>query len=141
MLLQSTAQALAPRDDVGFDFTPIIDVVFNLLIFFLVATRFQQVEREARIALPETVASGPITASLREIVINVDRTGAIIVGGRALEEEALMELLRGSLAANPNQKVNVRGDRLTAYENVARALDLCKRSGITEPYLESTPLR
>lgn len=134
-------QAAPPRDEIGFDFTPIIDVVFNLLIFFLVATSFQQVEREARIALPETVASGPITASLREIVINVDRDGALIVAGRAIAPEALRRMLTDALAANPNQKVNVRGDRATPYENVARALDLCKQSGITEPYLESTPLR
>jgi biopolymer transport protein ExbD len=133
-------QANEVRDEVGFDFTPIIDVVFNLLIFFLVASSFQEVEREAKIALPQTVASAPITASLREIVINVDREGTILVGGRAVGDEALVSMLRQALAGNPNQKVNVRGDRATAYENVARALDLCKQSGITEPYLESRPI-
>ncbi len=128
------------RDEVGFDFTPIIDIVFNLLIFFLVATSFQQVEREAQIALPETVAAGPISASLREIVINVDRAGAMIVNGRPIDESRLAATLADALKSNPGQKVNVRADRSTAYENVARALDICKRSGITEPYLESVPL-
>lgn len=136
MLLQPTAA----RDEIGFDFTPIIDVVFNLLIFFLVATSFQQVERESKIALPRTSSAAPISASLREIVINVDRDGTMIVNGRPMEDDALTTLLGAALAANPNQKVNVRGDRATAYQNVAHALDLCKRSGITEPYLESTPL-
>jgi biopolymer transport protein ExbD len=134
-------QAAPPRDEIGFDFTPIIDVVFNLLIFFLVATSFQQVEREAKIALPETIASAPISAALREIVINVDRNGALIVAGRQLDAEAVRRMLADAIASNPNQKVNVRGDRLTPYENVAKALDLCKQAGITEPYLESTPLR
>lgn len=129
------------REEVGFDFTPIIDIVFNLLIFFLVATSFQQVEREAKIALPETSASAPITASLREIVINVDRAGQMIVNGQPISAEALSASLRDAIAANPGQKVNVRADRATAYENVARALDLCKVAGITEPYLESVPLR
>jgi biopolymer transport protein ExbD len=129
------------REEVGFDFTPIIDIVFNLLIFFLVATSFQQVERESQIALPETVAAGPISASLREIVINVDRAGQMIVNGQPISAEALSASLRDAIAANPGQKVNVRADRATAYENVARALDLCKVAGITEPYLESVPLR
>lgn len=128
------------RDEVGFDFTPIIDIVFNLLIFFLVATSFQQVEREAQIALPETVAAGPISASLREIVINVDRAGRMIVNGQPTDEARLAAMLTDAIKSNPGQKVNVRADRSTPYENVARALDICKRSGITEPYLESVPL-
>lgn len=134
-------QAPDVREELGFDFTPIIDVVFNLLIFFLVATSFQQVERESKIALPETVAAGPISASLREIVINIDRTGALIVNGETLSPERLGSLLTDAIRANPDQKVNVRADRATAYEHVAAALDRCKRAGITEPYLESVPLR
>ncbi|MBK8269579.1 MAG: biopolymer transporter ExbD [Planctomycetes bacterium] len=58
------------------DLTPVIDMVFMLLIFFLVATTFQQAEREMKIALPHASAAGPISLSLREIVVNVDATGA-----------------------------------------------------------------
>ncbi len=130
-----------PREEVGLDFTPIIDVVFNLLIFFLVATSFQQVERESRIALPEMAAAVPISAALREIVINIDESGAIIMLGKVTSDEALRESLTKAVAANPNQKVSVRADRATRYEAVARALDLCKSAGITEPYLESVPRR
>jgi biopolymer transport protein ExbD len=44
------------------ELTPVIDMVFLLLIFFLVATTFQQSEREMQIALPEAEAAGPISA-------------------------------------------------------------------------------
>jgi biopolymer transport protein ExbD len=132
---------LPPREEVGLDFTPIIDVVFNLLIFFLVATSFQQVERESRIALPEMASAVPISAALREIVINIDEQGSIILLGKVTSEESLRETLTRAIAANPNQKVSVRADRATRYEAVARALDLCKAAGITEPYLESVPRR
>jgi biopolymer transport protein ExbD len=132
---------LPPREEVGLDFTPIIDVVFNLLIFFLVATSFQQVERESRIALPEMASAVPISAALREIVINVDEAGSFILLGKVTSEASLSETLTRAIAANPNQKVSVRADRATRYEAVARALDLCKAAGITEPYLESVPRR
>ena len=49
------------------DLTPVIDVVFLLLIFFLVATTFHQSEREMEITLPETVSGGPISMALREL--------------------------------------------------------------------------
>ncbi len=132
---------LPPREEVGLDFTPIIDVVFNLLIFFLVATNFQQIERESRIALPEMASAVPISAALREIVINIDASGSVVLLGAVTSDEALRSTLVAALSSNPNQKVSVRADRATRYEAVARVLDICKGAGITEPYLESVPRR
>ncbi len=119
------------------EMTPMIDMVFLLLIFFLVATTFQQTEREMQIALPFAQASGPLSTTLREIIINVDTDGAIIVGGRHMEPEDLGSLLSEALKGNPEQKVSVRGDRVTAYENIVRVLDICKGSGVQEPYLDT----
>lgn len=127
-------------EGVSMDMTPIIDMVFNLLIFFLVATTFHQTEREMQIALPEARASGPITTALRDIVINVDAQGRMIVTGRAMAPDDLGALIRQAVAANPAQKVSVRGDRTTAYANVALALDICKGAGVSEPYLETIPV-
>lgn len=122
------------------DLTPIIDMVFLLLIFFLVATTFQKTEREMKIALPQTAAAGPITAALREIVINVDDRGGITVGGKTMTDESLRSMVRSAVASNPDQKVSVRGDRSTLYANVTQVLDICKGAGIVEPYLETTPV-
>ena len=122
------------------EMTPLIDMVFLLLIFFLVATTFQEAEREIRIALPEAEAAGPLTASLREIVINVTADGAIIVGGRTIEPEALRALVADAVEANPEQKVSVRGDRGVPYGRVAAVLDACKSAGVNDPFLDTVPL-
>jgi biopolymer transport protein ExbD len=119
------------------ELTPIIDMVFLLLIFFLVATTFHQTEREMQVALPHAAFAGPISTSLREIIINVDVDGNIIVGGRTISADDLRALIEEAVAANPQQKVTVRGDRRTAYANVVRALDVCKGGGIQEPYLDT----
>lgn len=123
------------------DFVPMVDVLFNLLIFFLLATSMVQTEREMRIALPHAASAGPISAVLREMVINVDAEGAALVAGKAVTDDELTALLRSAVAANPEQKVSVRGDRTTAYANVARVLDVCKGAGIQQPYLEMIPVR
>jgi biopolymer transport protein ExbD len=117
--------------------TPIIDMVFLLLIFFLVATTFHQTEREIQVALPQAAFAGPISTSLREIIVNVNMDGDIIVGGGTISPEDLKILVDEAVAVNPRQKVTVRGDRRTAYANVVRVLDICKGCGIQEPYLDT----
>lgn len=133
MLLESSAK----QPGVHIEMTPMIDMVFLLLIFFLVATTFQQEEREMQIALPFATSSEPISALLQELIINVNSEGQFIVRGRVMEEGALATMIEEAVAANPEQKVTVRGDRTTAYSNVVRVLDLCKSAGIQEPYLDT----
>ena len=127
----------AEIEAIHIDFVPMADVLFNLLIFFLLATTIAQVEREMSIALPFASSSGPISTSLRELVINVDQKGGVFVDGRAMESQPLADLIRDAVKVNPEQKVSIRGDKTTAYANVVRVLDICKNSGIQEPYLDT----
>jgi biopolymer transport protein ExbD len=119
------------------DFVPMVDTLFNLLIFFLLATTIKQAEREMQIALPHAAAATPISIAMREFVINVDEQGRIFLVGRQVTGEELDKLVRDAVAANPEQKVTVRGDRNTAYSNVVTVLDICKNAGIQEPYLDT----
>jgi biopolymer transport protein ExbD len=119
------------------DLTPVIDMVFLLLIFFLVATTFHQTEREMQIALPVASSAAPISSLLQELVINVDVEGRIIVGGRTIGPDDLRTIISEAVAANADQKVTVRGDRATAYANIVAVLDICKTAGIQEPYLDT----
>lgn len=122
---------------VSIEMTPMIDMVFLLLIFFLVATTFQQTEREMQIALPMASSSEPISAVLQELIINVDFDGRIIVASRTLEPDELRSVISDAVKVNPEQKVTVRGDRRTPYSNVVRVLDICKGAGVLEPYLDT----
>lgn len=133
MLLEADNELRGPT----LEMTPLIDMVFLLLVFFLVATTFYQAEREMRIALPFAKAAGPISTMLREFIVNVNRDGDIIVAGRTLAEPELKAMIADAVAANPDQKVTVRGDRGTSYGNVVRVLDICKSGGIQEPYLDT----
>jgi biopolymer transport protein ExbD len=133
MLIKAQESTTSP----SIELTPLIDMVFLLLIFFLVATTFHQTEREMQIALPVANSAGPISASLRELIVNVDVEGRIIVGGRTMTPEEFSTLVSEAVELNPQQKVTVRGDRGTAYANVVTVLDICKAAGIQEPYLDT----
>lgn len=119
------------------DLTPIVDMVFLLLIFFLVATTFQQAEREMQVALPFAQHSGPVSAALRELIVNVDADGNLYVSARRVSPEELRDIVEAAVAANPEQRVTVRGDRHASYGDVVRALDVCKGAGIQQPYLDT----
>lgn len=133
MLLKSTTQS----DSVSIEMMPLIDMVFLLLIFFLVATTFRQTEREMQIALPFADSAGPISTTLREIIINVDKDGRIVMSGQPIQPDELRSRIEQAVAANPQQKVTVRGDREAAYGRVVAVLDICKGGGIQEPYLDT----
>lgn len=124
-------------EGVSIDMTPVIDMVFMLLTFFLVATTFYQQEREMKIVLPAASSAVPVSAMLKELVVNVDERGGIILSGRTVDESALREAVAAAVRVNPEQKVTVRGDRRAAYEHVVRVLDICKGAGIQEPYLDT----
>jgi biopolymer transport protein ExbD len=123
--------------DIHIDFVPMVDVLFNLLVFFLLATSLKIAEREMQVALPFTRAAGPISAAMRELVINVGPDGQIIVGGKPMDPADLAAMVKSAVSANPDQKVSVRGDRTTAYANIVRVLDICKASGAQQPYLDT----
>lgn len=127
----------AEMEQIHIDFVPLADVLFNLLIFFLLASTIAQVEREMSVALPFANSAAPISSALRELVVNVDNTGRMVVAGRPLEAEELRNMIKGLVAGNPEQKVSVRGDRTTAYANIVRVLDICKAEGVQQPYLDT----
>ncbi|MBW7906414.1 MAG: biopolymer transporter ExbD [Phycisphaerae bacterium] len=125
------------RPMAAMEMTPLIDMVFLLLIFFLAATTFHQEEREMKIALPIAKSAGPISSVLRELVINVDAEGRVILGGRGVSHDDLRQIVRQAVDVNPAQKVVVRADRHVAYGAVVTVLDICKSAGIQEPYLDT----
>jgi biopolymer transport protein ExbD len=135
MLIKKTGLASSPN----IDLTPVIDMVFLLLIFFLVTTTYHQVEREMQIALPEAESSAPISVALRELVINVSDDGAVYIAGQQHSLDELRALVSSAVEANPKQKVSVRGDRNATYGDVAQVLDICKGAGIAEPFLDTVP--
>ena len=90
-----------------------------------------------QIALPFASSSAPISAIARELIVNVDATGIITVGGKTVDLESLSRIVTDAVAVNPQQKVTVRGDRSTVYNSIVRVLDVCKAAGIQEPYLDT----
>ncbi|MDG2385319.1 MAG: biopolymer transporter ExbD [Pirellulaceae bacterium] len=114
--------------------TPLIDVVFLLLIFFLVATRFAEEERSMEVNLPTASESKPITMKPKDIELNIDQEGQYFLGGGQSLTLEQMELALGRLAVNNplTQTVVIRADRSCSWDRVAQAMNACHRAGLQD---------
>lgn len=131
------------RINVGEDAEPeigliaLIDCIFFLLMFFMVATSFkQQTEAEKRkelpVVLPTSSASlSAAAADAQPLVIAVDRTGRFFVDGQPVGTQALHDRLLAEASTDPQRTVRVDGDRGVAYQHIVHVLDLCQLAGLT----------
>src|SRR5437763_7125418 len=108
---------------------PLIDVVFLLLIFFLIASRFEREERQLPVVLPEVVEAQPL-ALTQEFVVNITREGKYVVAQQEYNERQLAGLLAQSHRNNPQQSVLIRGDGRTAWKYGVRVMGLCNKAKI-----------
>lgn len=120
------------EDEPAINLTPMIDVVFTLLVFFMLATKFAERERELGVDLPVASAASPAAADQRELVINVTRDGRVSIDGRALEGEALFHFLEDTAQRTPGIPVTLRGDRRGAYDEIVQVLNECMRAGLSD---------
>src|SRR5690606_24381990 len=112
--------------------TPLIDVVFLLLIFFLVATRFSEEERELDVVLPKASEAKPLIVKPKELIVNVTSRGEYYVSGKVVNEAGLEQALRQSWASNPTgrQQVVIRADKDSKTKHIALVMNLCNKANI-----------
>src|SRR5262245_19298412 len=113
--------------------TPMLDMVFNLLIVFMVVSSFEKEDRDMKVMLPDGSEAMPMTAKPREIFVNVDKSGRYFVRSRQVTAEELSKLLTQAALNNPaNQSVVIRADKRAAWDYVATAMRMCNQAGIRD---------
>src|SRR5262245_56995816 len=115
------------------DLTPMMDMVFNLLIFFMVVTQFEKSERDLKVLLPDGSEAMPMTVKPREIFINIDKDGRYFVKSQQVTADELSKILTQAARNNPaSQAAVIRADKRAAWDYVAAAMRLCNQAGIRD---------
>jgi len=109
---------------------PLIDIVFITLIFYMTLSIFYQLETELSITVPKAEQSQEVVRSPGEIIINVDREGAVVINQKTLSQPELQNMLQRISSLYPNQSVIIRADKKTYHESVIRVLDACAAANI-----------
>ncbi len=140
------------RIDLGEDETPeigliaLIDCIFFLLMFFMVATSFKQQDvkkKEKDIAIVLPTASATLVAAeaakTAPLVIGIDAQGGLFLDGQRTSLQALHDRLRDEAARSPGRPVRIDGDRRAAYQHIVHVLDLCQFEGLTQVAMHTRP--
>ncbi len=110
--------------------TPMIDVVFLLIIFFMVGTKFAEEERKLDLQIPSVGQAAPVLASPKKRIVNVLKNGSVLLDDRVVSVHELTAELRQSRRDRPNVGVTIRGDAESPYQNIATVFSACKSAGI-----------
>jgi len=110
--------------------TPMIDVVFILIIFFMVGTKFTELERKIGLKVPEVAQGGPLTAAPEQRVVSVFRDGHVTLDHQNVTLDELTRRLIASRDQYRDLGVLIRGDAETIFQRVAEVLNACKQAGI-----------
>ena len=108
---------------------PLIDCMFLLLIFFLVATTLKKMVRELPLELPYAEAAVEVAETPDIIVLGVDVEGNMYLNGNPATRTMIFEQLRAAAAAG--DRVRLDADRGARYETVLEVVEICHIQGIT----------
>ena len=121
--------------DLEFRMTPMIDVVFLLLIFFICTTQFPEFEGKFDVRLPDPgpKQAAPAPDNLpTEVIVHVAADGQLRVNETPRTEQELTTMLTRLVAIAPKQAVVIAGEREALHQYVVRVLNACYRAGIAD---------
>jgi biopolymer transport protein ExbD len=110
--------------------TPLIDVVFNLLIFFLITTTFVQ-NPGIEVDLPKAT-DAPVQPQADSVIIAVTENGRLIHEGRSVSMQELEERLRAHHEQRASAMIIIQADAKTPHGTVVEVMDLARRIGFPD---------
>lgn len=120
------------RGDAVLNVTPLIDVLFLLIIFFTLTSTFKRAG-ELELELPDSTSSGPAADadSQAEVEVVLMNDGRMLLDGNGTDATRLAELLPALHAQNPEQRVRVLAEAEVPHGQVVHLLDLVRQAGFT----------
>lgn len=109
---------------------PMLDVVLQLLIFFLVSFEFSRSEMDMKVSVPNAEEGADPKRALGEIIINIRANGEVIVESQVMTQAQLKEKLAAIAKQHKNQPVRLRGDAKCEYQTIVQVIDTCQKAGI-----------
>jgi len=121
-------QKRKPRYQIEMPLTSLIDIVFMLLIYFMLTANFI-VEEGIDIKLPQADQSAAQEEVTKEITVFVNSEGSTYIGGELVPESELMATLQEMIGSQPDRLVIIKADRTVVLNSAVRVMDIAKSAG------------
>ncbi|MEQ9618793.1 MAG: biopolymer transporter ExbD [Deltaproteobacteria bacterium] len=109
------------------DLTPIVDVVFNLLIFFALSLNFAATSGGINVKLPSATSAEPVKTE--QVTINMTKDGKLFYNDKTIDIEGLRERLKG--IEDKDSIVIIRADDSVPHGKVVEVMDIAKSEGLS----------
>lgn len=115
------------QKDMGIDMGPLMDIVFILLIFFVVTSSFT---RETGVDVTKPQAQSASQLEKENLLIAITREGTIHINERQVDLASLQDILKQSLAKTPDREAVVIADKGAETGVLVQVIDACNLSGV-----------
>jgi biopolymer transport protein ExbD len=118
------------RGSLEFNMTPMIDVTFLLIIFFIVSSNMAKQETQVELKLPTAASGDDPHDDARRVTVNLTADGALLVAGETLDAEMLGKKLAVERAKSDDLEVRLRCDRTVPYGRVKPVMRECLKNDV-----------
>ncbi|MFN7292713.1 MAG: ExbD/TolR family protein [Pirellula sp.] len=122
---------VSQEEPAAINLTSMIDVLFLLIIFFMVGTRFSESEGSIEVNLPKIANGGAILNAPKGKIVVLRTDNSVVYDNQKLSIQELSQVLANQRANYPDLKVQFKADGDCSYQSVSIALDAIRKSGIT----------
>jgi biopolymer transport protein ExbD len=119
-----------PLEEPSINLTSMLDIVMLLIVFFMVATKFSEEERQTDIQVPTAADNVAFSSQPDDIIVNVSVEGKVRVRDTIHTLASLKEMLAAAHETYPGQSVLIRGDGRVDYQTIMDVISTCKSAGI-----------
>jgi biopolymer transport protein ExbD len=108
---------------------PLLDMVFILLIFFVITTNFN---RETGVDVTKPTAQSATSLGQKTILVGISREGTLHIHGRQVSTETLAGILSREIRQRPDASVVIVGDEGSTLGRSVQVMDICTRAGVAK---------
>jgi len=125
------------KKEMWLELTSMTDMIFLLLIFFIVTTTFKKFETKLDVKVPK--AKGVSALKKKDVVIEINKDGDIAFNGGVTNLKELERKLYNIYIKDPSQLIVIKADRLVQYERVVKVMGLCKSNNLENLGMAAEP--
>lgn len=112
--------------------TPMIDIIFQLIIFFMVGAQFTEMDKQVDVKVPSSNQTAALPTASTRHVVHVHRDGHLTFNNQTVSVDGLTAQLKTLRTTTVDLTVIVRGDADGPLQNVAVALAACRAAGVSD---------